>query len=64
MMQDYTYYRSLHSGARGIESGRTKATPRVVQLQSAKPSLRRNAKEAMWLEPISELAAVGPSTDF
>jgi hypothetical protein len=63
MMQDYTYYRTLRSGARGIESAR-KATPRVVQIQSAKPSFRRNAKEAMWLEPISELAAVGPSTDF
>jgi hypothetical protein len=62
-MQDYTYYRGLRSGARAIESGR-KAAPKVVQLQSAKPSLRRNAKEAMWLEPISELAAVGPSTDF
>jgi hypothetical protein len=63
MMQDYTYYRSLRSGARRIGSGR-KATPKVVQLRPAKPSFRRNAKEAIWLEPISELAAVGPSADF
>jgi hypothetical protein len=63
MMQDYTYYRGLRSGTRGLESG-GKATPRVVQLRPAKQSFRRNAKEAMWLEPISELAAVGPSSDF
>jgi hypothetical protein len=63
MMQDFAYYRDLRSGARGIESAR-KATPRVVQIQSAKPSFRRNAKEAMWLEPISHVAAVGPTADF
>jgi hypothetical protein len=63
MTQDFAYYRGLRSGARRIESGK-KATAKVVQLQPAKPSFRRNAKEAMWLEPISELAAVGPSADF
>jgi hypothetical protein len=67
MMQDYTYYRGLRSGVRGVESGR-KATPKTVprqsQFQPARQHVKYKRKEATWLEPISELAAVGPSADF
>jgi hypothetical protein len=67
MMQDFAYYRDLRSGARRIEPAR-KATPRSAprqsQLRPAKQVIRYNRKEATWLEPISHVAAVGPTADF